>query len=124
MPNQVFLNKEGIVEQVCGGDQTAGSIRSLIEETNKITGKLRQQKKEVLILNDFSKVKNADYGAKKAALEGLANFEQDYERVAIFGASPFMKFMGESVIKAAGSGKRVKIFADREEAAAWLLKKG
>lgn len=123
MPNKVFLNKDGIVEQLCEGDQTSGSIQDLIKETNKITTKLQEQKRKVLILNDFSKVEKADYGAKKASLEGLTNPKHYYDRVGIFGASPFMRFMGASVIKGAGAEKRVKIFTTREEVLAWLKEK-
>lgn len=118
MPNKVFLNKDGIVEQTCEGDQTLASIQDLIKDTDEITAKLQEQKKKVLILTDLFRVRNADYGSKKASLAGLT--KHHYDRVAIVGASPFMKLLSGSIIEAAGAAERVKNFDTRETALSWL----
>ena len=117
--SKVFLNPDGIVEQIFVGDLTAPIIKKTIMETNQITAKIRR-KKPVLILTDLAKAEKADYGAKKASLEGLTSPQNNYDRVAIFGASPFMRVMSDSIIKAAGAGERVKNFSDREKALGWL----
>lgn len=63
-----------------------------------------------------------DYSAKKVSIEALTDPKNYYNRVAILGASPLMKFMSEAIIKAARADQRVKNFSDREKAIDWLMK--
>ena len=120
MVNQVIL-KAGIICQNCSEEQTYESMHQMLKKTNQIADQLHKEKKKVLILTDFSQVRNADYGAKKASFEGLSDPRHD--KVAIFGATPFMRLMGEAIIKAAGASGKIKNFATQEEALKWLKEK-
>lgn len=117
MENKVTL-EGGIIEQLCGEEQTYQSMHQMLKETNQFADQLHKGKKPVLVLTDFSRVKKADYGAKKASFEGLAKPKHD--RVAIFGATPFMRLMGEAIIKTAGAGDKIRNFETKEKALNWL----
>ncbi|MEX1061923.1 MAG: hypothetical protein WEC39_02350 [Patescibacteria group bacterium] len=117
MENKVTL-ENGIITQLCAEEQTYQSMHGMLKETNQFADQLHKEKKEVLILTDFSLVKRAGYGAKKASMEGLADPKHD--KVAIFGATPFFRLMGEAIIKSSQAGEKIKHFATKAEAVNWL----
>lgn len=121
MPNRVFLNKVGIIEQIYEGNQTAETIREMVENTEKISAPIRERKGRVLFLTDMTKVGSATYGSRKTSLEALV--KGTYDWIALFGAPPFTRHLADAVIRVAGAEKKCRNFNTRKEARAWLEEK-
>jgi UDP-N-acetylmuramyl pentapeptide synthase len=118
MPNKVFLNKNEYIEIIYEGDQTSETVNNVVDETLKIISILKKQNKPVKIINDLSKLGGSSMGARKTSAETLEKVK--YDKVALFGANLFMKYLAILIIKASGMGEKVKYFDTREEAEKWL----
>jgi UDP-N-acetylmuramyl pentapeptide synthase len=121
MANEVSLNKDGYIEIIYEGDQTYESVNKVVQEVLKIITILKEQNKPVKLLNDLSELGGSTYGSRKASAEALLKAE--YDKVALFGANLFMKYLSILIIKASGKDSTVKYFDTREEAERWLNEK-
>jgi hypothetical protein len=46
----------------------------------------------------------------------------EYDRIALFGGSSYLRHLSNFVIKASGRSKRVKVFKEKKDARKWLDK--
>ncbi len=81
--------ENNIILSIYHGDQTAATIREIAEAVKPVTAKLRSQGKPVYFLIDSSDIQRQDAGARKSAIDAINML--DYDKMAIFGASLFIK---------------------------------
>lgn len=118
MPNKVFLGENDIIFNLYEGNQAQESIQNMVNENNRIITKLRRQNKPVLVLADLTKLGQSSIGSRQASADALKN--KDYDKVALFGANKFMKYVGNFIITASGQERRARMFDTEDEAMAWL----
>ncbi|MBI3283103.1 STAS/SEC14 domain-containing protein [Candidatus Curtissbacteria bacterium] len=120
MPNQVFLDQDGFIHNIYQGDQTRESVEAVVNKNNQLVAKLRQQNRPVLVLADLTQLGQSSLGSRQASAEALKN--EDFDKVALFGANIFMKHVGNFIITASGQDQRAKMFNTKDEAIGWLKK--
>jgi|GEM_PF-5163876 len=116
--NEVLLDENGFIQNNYRGDQTAEKIHAVTAETLRLIEGLRSENKRACILVDLSGMGKSTAASRKAASESLKLMV--YDRVGIYGANIFMKFLANFVIMASGQSAKVRYFNTRAEAEAWL----
>lgn len=114
--NSVFINKDGIVEVVFIGDQSAETFRHSYYEVMPLIDKLKATKKPLYGLIDMSQQTGYSLASDKAALEILENLE--YDKLAMCNVSH--RHVTQGIIQAVGKDHNTKIFGSRADALAWL----
>lgn len=118
------ITDENIVELVLGGEVTAESRSAIIAWAEKVKEVLHYMKAQspdrVLTLVDVSELNGYDAEAIEICRDLMANNRGLATKTAIYGASTIVRVTIELMI---GITRRysMKIFAEREEAHAWLL---
>jgi hypothetical protein len=118
MANTIQLQPDGILLSVYEPIQTYETIHAVTQETQKLIETLRSEGKPVRILIDITEVKSQDIGARKAALEGIVALA--FDKMAVYGATIFIKHVARFIIQVAGKTDAVKYFDTKEEAMTWL----
>ncbi len=118
MANTSIVRSDDIILSVYQPEQTYQTIHDITEQTRVLTAQLRTEHKPVKIMIDVSQVTSQDTGARKAAMEGISSL--DYDKMAVFGASIFIKHVASFIIQATGKVDKVKYFNTEEEAVHWL----
>jgi hypothetical protein len=116
--NTVILNNLGYVETRYVGDQSVASVQQVLATTDELVEHLRSIKEPALLLTDFS-----DLGKNTPALRQMViNWTRraDYDYIAVYGASVFIKHLTRLVVMALGKDKLIRYFNTREEAVSWL----
>lgn len=116
--NKVFLNKDGYVETHYMGDQDVASVQQVLATTDALVEQLRARKEPALLLTDFSEL-----GKNTPALRQMVinwTRKSDYDYIAVYGASVFIKHVTRLVIMALGKDKWIHYFNTRQQAEAWL----
>jgi hypothetical protein len=108
--------EDGIISVVQAGDQTRESILGIVRCVRLLIDELP----EVKILVDYSDSGKIDLGAYKTGFFGIKSIK--FNKVAIFGASPYMIEMVNAMAMAVGKGDIVHFSRTREAALAWLQK--
>ena len=117
MPNKVF-EEAGLIHNVYEGEQTADTVIEVQHRTEDLIAKLRAQGRSALILVDLRKLTGTHSSARLGSSDNLKKF--DFDRIALFGANLFIKYLANFIIKASGNGRRVRYFNSETEARAWL----
>src|SRR5258708_8522416 len=98
MQNEMRLEEENnIIHSVYHGDQTTATINEIAEAVKPVAVKWRSEGKPVYFLIDSSGIEHQDSGARKAAIDAINTL--DYDKMAIFGASLFIKQVAQFLIK-------------------------
>jgi hypothetical protein len=118
VPNRVFLGRDGLIYNHHVGDQTGESVRRMIGDIASISSKLGSERKPVLALIDLSKLGNQNTAARQAASEGLKSLQ--FDRVAIYGRDPILRYIVSLVVRASGKGDTVKYFVSKSKAISFL----
>ena len=118
MNNKVFLDNSGLIEQIYVGNQTGQTITQVANKTKEIIQLLLTNEEPIIVLVDLSKLGKSTSDSRKAALEALKN--TTYDKVALFGLSPYTKYLSSFIIAASGNGSRVKLFDTKQKAKKWL----
>lgn len=117
--NQVFLNDKNIIEVIYAGDQTYESVKSVTEQVVGFSKKLKTEGKKVFILNALMDLGKTSAGSRRAAAEALRL--KVYDRVALYGANVFFKYLANMIVVATGKKNVVKYFNTRQQGEQWLL---
>lgn len=120
MKNSVTLNKEGIVEIITHGPQTAASVTEMGNLAKGLLEELGKQGKPQLLLDDITHLGVTDIPARKA----VASFAHSlpFRRVAMLGdGSVFMRISTNLLLHGIGKGDSIHYFEDRDKAIRWLL---
>ena len=118
MNNQVYLGDDGFIHLDYKGEQNYQTAKADQEPMDKLVRMLHQQGKKAYILVDATNVPKQDSGARKAAVEIVLSVP--YDRVALYGGSPFIRNVAGLIVKAVGKSHKFGFFATREEAVKWL----
>lgn len=117
--NKVFLNDQGLVEQVFGKRQTFRTIMATAAKLMVIVDSLPKARKNVDVLVDMAKVSSVTPDAMLAVMETMKTDHKG--RAAVFGGSKIINGLASILISAAKKDKRIRIFETRAEALRWLL---
>jgi len=120
MTNRVFLNQEGIIEVHYEGDQTYASVQKVTQKVTALAEELRETGKKVVVINSLEKLGTSSSGSRSASAEALDLLV--YDRIALYGANLFFKYLANFIIAASGKAQKVRHFDTREEAMKWLKK--
>lgn len=118
MPNRVFLGADDFIHNHHVGDQTGDTVRLMTDQLAVIVARLKAEKRQVLAFIDLTKLGQQDTAARKAAADGLRMLE--YDRAAIYGKDPILRYVANLVIRASGQGAKAKYFDSKPEAIAFL----
>ena len=83
------------------------------------SARLRRKKRAVYILNSLAGIGKSTAGSRQAASEALRL--QVYDRVALYGANVFFKYLSNLIVLATGMMGKVKYFETKNEAERWLI---
>jgi len=117
--NQVFVTEQGIVEIQVVGDQTVASVQAMGDKALELGETQRVAGKPVILLDNLLRMGSVPAEARKLVVELIKSNE--YDKLAMLGADPVLRFGANLMLQATGKGKRVKYFEDREACVAWLL---
>ena len=113
----MFINGDHIIEVKTCGDQNREDVLETIERTIEAINTLKAQGRRLLILTDVERVRKNDMGARFAATQFV---KLPFEKNAVYGGSPYVKYLGIFVIAAAGQAHRMRHLGTREKALEWL----
>lgn len=116
--NEIFLNKQGVIEIIYHGDQTPVLVTDLIGRLNALADKLRREGEAVNCIIDFSDFGKTDLSTNRLA--GQALLKMEYHRMAGFGATPFVRALTNLISRASGKASKNRHFETRAEAERWL----
>ncbi len=110
--------ESGIIHQKLGGTQTAETVAGITRETDQFVEQLQAKHEPVLILSDFTDVRDQTQAARNGLKDTLGN--RYFDRIAAFGVSPSLRVVGELMLSIIGKKDRIQIFDSREQAMLWL----
>lgn len=114
----MYIGEDEFIHADVIGDQGYNSLQIIKNQIAEFAKTLRAKKKQVRILGDLTKMTKQDSGARKGGYDIIAF--ADYDKIAVFGASPFLKNVANLVAKFAQKTEAVKFFRNQEEAVEWL----
>lgn len=117
--NTVKLTPEGYILVELVGDQTYLTMERLGKDCKDLADQLRMENKPVIGLIDFTKDTTFNPGTNKAAMEALE--EINYDKAAMFGLKGVLTEVTKAMVSALGKSEYTKVFANKQEALAWLL---
>lgn len=118
MANTSTLSAQGLIEIVYEGDQNYDTVSPMINQAILLANQQRSASQPVLVLVDLSRMGQSTPSSRQATVEGMK--KGDYDKVAIFGASVFLKHLANLLAAAIGKQEKIRSFESREEAEAWL----
>jgi hypothetical protein len=119
--NTVTLMPEGYVFVQLVGKQDYMSMDEVAKKCARFADDLRAQGKPVLGLVDFTGDSGFNSGTNKAVMHALESI--DYDRAALYGRDKILSEVTKAVVLALGKSQNTKVFANKEEALAWLVMK-
>jgi hypothetical protein len=116
--NRVFMDNEDVLVNKYVGDQTPESIRQVRTRSQEYINALHGAGKSGIVLVDLSQMGRTSAAARREAVETLRSTQ--FDKVALYGASLYMKHLSQLIVMAAGQGHRVRYFDTEDEARKWL----
>lgn len=119
MGNKAQINYEkNFGELILEGEQTGPVMIKLIQETFAMNNQLSTQYGEVHVLVDISKMGPLPAFTQNVIIKGLET--GSFDKMAVVGANKDNQPLIDHMVSASGKNARVKYFANRQEAEAWL----
>lgn len=118
--NKVTLNKDGFIEIIVVGDQTASSIVAMGEAIQTNSKLLIEQQKPVLLLDDIRQIGKVPPEGRKAVV--ALGKTLTYKKLAMLGKPGLIRFGANLLIRAMGQATKAKYFDQYDRAIAWLKK--
>lgn len=119
MANQVFLNKNNIVEITVDGDQTVHSVHDMASSALVLCRELKGNNQRPLILDDLRTMGSVPPEGRKAVVDLIKSGE--FDKLAMIGSNGLTKLGANLLLQATGKSSFVKYFDDRPKAVRWLL---
>jgi predicted glycosyltransferase len=120
MQNELKIeDSTGFIISIYHGHQTAVSILEIAQAAAQTIQSVRAQHKPVLLLIDTRDIESQDSGSRKAAIEAINSL--DYDKMAIYGAPLFIKYVVEFLITVSQKKEKIKYFDTEEQARSWLM---
>src|SRR6266571_5265492 len=118
--SEVSIGENEIICFTFRGDLTDADLEEVLSRGAKIMTAYRLHDKPVLMLADVSELGKREYLAQK---RGLRTFKEwQFDKVAVFGGSPAIRYLVNSYAKLAGKNHTIRHLATRAEAVTWLKK--
>lgn len=119
MPNQVFLNKQDIIEIHVVGDQTPASIMEMGETASKLATRQRKRGKPVLVIDNLLQIGVVSPEGRQMVVHYGKII--DYDRLAMLGNNAMLRVGANLLLQAIGKGKQLHYFESEAAAVNWLL---
>ena len=116
--NKNYIGNDGLIHHEYFGDQTSETVEEDIRRLAGFIDTLHKQNKSAYLLLDFTNVTKQDSGARSKAYKALKTLQ--YDKMAFFGMSHFLKYVAKFVVATTGMGPKVGSFGTEEEAVKWL----
>jgi hypothetical protein len=116
--NRAYLDKKGIICEFYDGDQDGASVQDMIAQTLPHVEALMAKKKPVNILVDVHAMGHMSLFGRQAA--GKALKEWPYRRIAVYGASTYLRQLANLLLLATRKGNKVRLFPNEAAARKWL----
>lgn len=113
-----FIDKLGIINHQFFGDYSGPQVKRDWLVIEKLTRKLRDKGKPVLILTSLRCLGEATLSGRIMGLELIKNL--DFDKAAIFGGTAAKNAMANLIIRASCKSDQISFFEDEENARAWL----
>jgi malonyl CoA-acyl carrier protein transacylase len=123
---KIFINPSGFVEQHYFGALTPEEVENGLKQLRNYAKKQETEGKEVLILEDTTKVTKLEFlspkmaGVRKEAAKTIK--EINFARTAIYGPL-HIQVIVTTLALVAGKNNKVQVFETRAAAIKWLLNK-
>lgn len=117
--NSIKITNHGVILVTLRGKQDALSVKRMGEKFKLACEQVISEGKPILALVDLSKLRGANTNARLAGIELLQSII--VERVAIYGASIYLRSIANLVFQAAGQADKLRFFKNEPEARAWLM---
>jgi hypothetical protein len=118
MPNRIFVNEAGFIEEVYEGDQPDDILGKALDQVAVLAKQTKSVKKPVMVMVDVTKMGKLTTASRKRTVKALK--EIPFDKVAVYGYHTFTKALITLIIHAAGKDRDVKLFDTRTAAEAWL----
>lgn len=118
MANQAFLDDGGIIWEVYQGDQDGPKIDKMRKDTEGLIDQLEREGKSVRMIVDMRELGKTNLQARRSGVIALKQWP--LERLAVFGAHPYLAKVVNFMFMATGYQKKAELFATQDEAMAWL----
>ncbi|MBI3510634.1 MAG: STAS/SEC14 domain-containing protein [Bacteroidetes bacterium] len=119
MVNEVFIDHENLIRNIYRGNQDAETVTKMQDDTLLLIDQLAKKNIPVLILTDLQKIGKTNAASRSAANKALKLMV--FDKVAIYGANTFLKYVANFIIMASGRSDKVKYFDTEQEAKNWLM---
>jgi hypothetical protein len=116
--NRAYLDKNGVICEFYDGEQDGASVEDMIAQTLPFVQTLVSQKKAVNILVDVTSMGHISLYGRQAA--GKALKEWPFRRIAVFGASVYLRQLANLLLLATHKGNKVRLFPNETNARKWL----
>jgi len=117
--NRIFINEQGIIEILVVGDQTVESVQAMGDTATALARKQAAAGRPALLLDNLLQMGTVPAEARKLVVDLIKS--TDYDKLAMLGTDPVLRFGANLMLQATGKGARVKYFEDRDKCVAWLL---
>lgn len=119
MTDKVFITQQNIIEIIVEGDQTVESVRQLGNAASLLGDQMRDAGRPVIILDNLSQIGKVPPEARQLVVDFIKHVE--YDRLAMVGSNPLVRFGANLMFQASGKRNRLKFFESRHAAVEWLL---
>ena len=116
--NKNFIGEDGLIHQEYYGYQTAETVKEDMRRMGDLIEKLHAQSKSANMLLDLSGITGQDSGTRAEAFKAVKSL--NYDKMALYGMNPFLKYVAKFVISTTGMGSKIGLFGSKEEATSWL----
>ena len=117
--NRVFINSDEIIEILVVGDQTVASVQAMGDQTFALAKQQQTSGRPVRIMDNLLQMGTVPAEARKLVVELVKS--NDYDKLAMLGNNPILRFGANLILQATGKGTQVKYFDDRGACVKWLL---
>jgi hypothetical protein len=118
VPNKAFIDNDGIICQQYQGDQDGATAQDMVAQTVLLIEQTTALRRAVRILIDLHAIGRVSLRARQTASRALQ--EWPYERIAAFGASLYIRTLGNLIVSATKKGDKVRFFPTEKLARKWL----
>ena len=118
-PNRIFINSKGFIEIKVVGIQDQQTVAAMGKVIEELIWKVKSDEKPVLILDDITRMDDADSGARHEVVNVAKKLE--FRKTAMLGTSGVFRLGANLMFQAVGKGDSLKYFTNREQAVEWLL---
>lgn len=122
MSNSIDISEDHVIHITYDGDQTVDTAKDLHQRVSTSVEQLHKQGFTAHILVDVSKLGAHDVATQTETIESIRSLP--FERMAIIGANPYTKHIGNFIIRASGKSDLMQYVDSTKDVEHWFAKDG